>query len=171
MEEIELTYLVKELPQGLTQAPKKEMLDIYLPAAAEHPLLRIRKSGDMYEMTKKEPITGVDSSHQFETTIPLTEEEFNDLSQLSCKRVKKTRYFYEADGVQYEVDMFDGDLEGLVMADIEFGSVDAKNKFQMPTWCLVEVTQEKFIAGGVLAGKHYSDIEERLNSLGYTKIR
>jgi adenylate cyclase len=170
MEEIELTYLIKELPQGVKESLKKEMLDIYIPAASEHPILRIRRSGDAYEMTKKEPITGTDSSHQLETTIPLGREEFDELGQLPGKRVEKTRYFYEEGGVQYEVDIFGGALAGLVLADVEFGSMDAKEKFSMPAWCLADVTQEKSIAGGVLAGKSYADIEEKLNAFGYKKI-
>jgi CYTH domain-containing protein len=170
MEEIELTYLVKELPEGFEKAPRKEMLDIYFPVVSDHPILRIRKSGEKYEITKKEPMAGADASQQFEMTIPLTKEEFDELGQLPGKRVKKTRYFYEEGGVQCEVDVFGGGLRGLVLAEVEFGSMDAKGKFQMPTWCLADVTEEKFIAGGVLAGKSYKDIEEKLHTFEYIKI-
>lgn len=50
------------------------MIDIYIPRSYVHPNLRIRKSGDKYEMIKKEP-TGDDKSHQKEHTIILTEED------------------------------------------------------------------------------------------------
>ena len=90
MEEIELTYLPKNLPEMIFQAPSKKMVDIYIPASSEHPFLRIRKSGGKSEITKKQPIKEGDSSHQLETTIPLSEEEYSDLEKISGKRVSKT---------------------------------------------------------------------------------
>ncbi len=171
MQELELTYLIKELPRGFKDVQSKEMLDIYIPLSAEHPVLRIRKSGKKYEITKKEPLKEGDASHQIETTIPLTESEYSELCELKGKRVEKSRFYYNDDGVEYEIDVFRGELEGLVLVDVEFDSVEKKSAFVMPSWCLVEVTQEKFIAGGMLCGKKYSDIDERLQKFGYQKIK
>ncbi len=170
MEELELTYLAKDLPAGLAQAQKKEMLDIYIPAASDHPNLRIRKNGDKYEITKKEPIVKGDASRQFETTIPLRSEEFAELSQLPGKRVAKTRYLYKENGTNYEIDVFAGELAGLVLVDVEFATAEAKNKFTKPEWCLAEVTQEKLLAGGMLCGKRYADIAGELERFAYKKL-
>jgi len=54
-EEFELTYLAGELPENFKESESKEILDIYIPASAEHATLRIRKHGDIHEITKKEP--------------------------------------------------------------------------------------------------------------------
>jgi CYTH domain-containing protein len=170
MEEIELTYLAKTFPEGIENAPRKEMLDIYIPAAAEHPVLRIRSRGEKYEITKKEPIHGSDSSHQLETTIPLSKEELEELSQLKGKRTRKTRCFYEENGTHYEVDIFREGLAGLVLVDIEFASLEEKKKFIPPEWCLAEVTQEKFLAGGMVCGKRYGDLEPQLARFGYKPL-
>ncbi|MBX4198546.1 hypothetical protein KW782_04425 [Candidatus Parcubacteria bacterium] len=170
MEELELTYLAKELPPKLKESPSKELLDIYIPSSARHPILRIRKSGSKYEITKKHPVKDGDASHQLETTIPITEEEFKELNQLSGKRVEKVRYYYKENGLLYEVDAFKGDLAGLVLIDVEFDSAKAKNEFIPPSWCLIEVIQEEFIAGGMLCGKKYSDIEAKLSTFGYKKF-
>lgn len=170
MEEFELTYLVKMLPAEVKSAPCQDILDIYIPAVAEHPTLRIRQNGQKWEITKKEPIHGQDSSHQLETTIPLTADEFQELNSLTGKRIHKTRYFYNENGVNYEIDVFHGALEGLVLADVEFNSLAEKASFVPPDWCLAEVTQEKFIAGGMLCGKSYADIEDSLKSFGYKKL-
>lgn len=170
MEELELTYLVRKWPGGFKKSGSKEILDIYIPSSAEHPRLRIRKNGDRLEMTKKQPVKDNDSSHQLETTIPLTKEEYEELAQLPGKRVEKTRFYYEDDGVHYEIDVFKGGLAGLVLADVEFSSVENKAAFKMPSWCLAEVTQEKFLAGGMLCGKKYADIESQLKKLGYKKL-
>ena len=170
MEELELTFLAKELPPKLKTAKSKQLLDIYLPSTSKHPTLRIRKFGDKHEITKKEPVKEGDASHQLETTIPLTPEEFAELSQLPGKRVAKTRYYYQENGVGYEVDVFAGDLVGLVLVDVEFTSLAEKAAFTMPTWCLVEVTQETFLAGGMLCGKSYSDVAESLKRFKYKKL-
>lgn len=170
MDEFELTYLPKELPAGLGQSQAKEMLDIYIPASVEHPYLRIRKSGSVYEITNKRPAVAGDSSHQIENTISLSEEEYSDLSIVPGKRVAKTRYLYLENGRLYEVDVFKGDLAGLVLVDVEFNSAGEKESFIAPNWLGREVTQEKFLAGGMLCGKKYSDISSMLESLDYKPL-
>lgn len=169
-EEFELTYLIKELPANLGNFPSKEILDIYLPAAAEHATLRVRKRGEVYEITKKLPVSGTDSSHQTENTIPLTKDEFEEFNTLAGKRVKKIRYNFNENGTDYEIDVFQDELLGLVLVDVEFSSNEEKAKFVQPAWVLADVTQEKFVAGGVLCGKSYSDIESDLQKYNYSKL-
>lgn len=169
MEELELTYLPKFLPQGVFNSPSQDLLDIYIPASAKHPILRIRRLGNKYEITKKQPIMEGDSSRQLETTIPLSVEEYTDLEKIPGKRINKTRYFYEEHGFHYEIDIFGESLKGLILVDIEFKSIKDKSNFIQPEWCLTEVTQEKFTAGGMLCGKSYGRIEKQLKALGYIK--
>jgi CYTH domain-containing protein len=171
MDEFELTYLVKYFPANFEKSLKKELLDIYIPSSSDHPSLRIRKSGEKYEITKKEPAKEGDASHQIEMTITLTPAEHKELAELKGKRIEKTRYYYHHNGFIFEVDVFGGDLQGLVLADVEFGSAEKKLKFEMPSWFLVEVTQEKFLAGGMLCGKRYSDIENDLKRFDYKKLK
>ena len=167
MDEFELTYLPKHLPAGLKDAPSKKMLDIYIPATAAHPSLRIRQQGDRMEITKKVPVDGVDASHQRETTIPLTQMEYFDLQMLPGRRVEKTRYYYTESAIPYEVDVFEGDLAGLVLIDVEFTSSAEKARFTPPEWFLADVSRELFVAGGMLCGKRYEDIERELLRFGY----
>lgn len=170
MIELEKTYLAKYLPEGLKKCESKEILDIYLPTSSRHPNLRIRKNGEKYEITKKTPIKG-DASQQKEETTTLTEGEFEELnSRLEGKRTHKIRYRYPWQGNIAEIDVFQGELKGLVLVDFEFSSEEEKNKFQMSDFCLVEVTHKEFTAGGMLCGKSYEDIDEELKKLGYKKI-
>ncbi|HEY4478828.1 MAG TPA: hypothetical protein VI981_00505 [Candidatus Paceibacterota bacterium] len=170
MEELELTYLAKYLPKDLEKFLSKEILDIYIPESSNHPTIRIRKSGAKYEITKKEPINAHDLSRQLEQTIPLTEAEYKDFEKLCGKRLSKRRYFYKTHNTAHEIDVFTGDLAGLVVVDVEFSTEAEKASFAMPDFCLVDVTQEKFIAGGMLCGKTYKDIEPNLEKFGYKKI-
>lgn len=169
MIEFERTYLAKHLPD-LTKCKKKEVFDIYIPKSEHHPTLRIRKNGDKYEMTKKQPVKEGDSSVQREQTIILVEEEFKELSQLHGKRVRKIRHYYDYKGRTAEIDVFQDDLKGLVLVDFEFDCDEDKESFEMPDFCLAEVTQETFLAGGMLCGKKYADIETQLKKFNYMKI-
>lgn len=66
--------------------------------------------------------------------------------------------------------MFQDQLLGLVLADFEFKSEEDQTKFSPPEFCLAEVTQEKFIAGGFLAGKSYEEIKDKLAQYNYQKL-
>jgi len=170
MIEIEKTYLVKDLPKNLKNCKFKEIIDIYIPKTSDHSKLRIRRNGDKFEMTKKEPVSGRDSSYQKEQTIILTETEFNTFSELEGKRVRKFRYYYNYNGQIAEIDIFQDLLNGLVLVDFEFITLKEKDNFKMPDFCLADVTQKVFIAGGVICGKSYKDIENDLNRFGYQKL-
>jgi CYTH domain-containing protein len=170
MIELEKTYLLKRLPAGLSKCRHAEIIDIYIPKEFRHPTLRLRKLGERYEMTKKEPLGDGDASNQEEQTISLTEKEFTALSRIEGKRLSKIRYYYPCKGKTAEIDVFQERLLGLIWVDVEFGSVEEKAAFTMPEFCLVEVTQEEFIAGGMVCGKGYEDIEKDLKRFGYKKL-
>jgi CYTH domain-containing protein len=168
--ELERTYLAKFLPKGLGKFLKKEIIDIYLPTNERHPVLRLRKNGDKYEMTKKEPIKEGDSSEFLEQTIKLTKKEFDSFKNIKGKKVRKIRYYYDLLGVRVEIDVFKDQLSGLVLIDFEFENSKIKNNFQAPDFCLADVTQEEFSAGGMLCGKKYSDIKKKLDKFDYKKL-
>jgi adenylate cyclase len=168
MIELERTFLVKNIPEGMDKCPKREIADIYYPKTAKHPVLRLRKDGDRYILTKKHPV-GEDKSVQKEQTVELTNEEFEALSRLEGKHLEKVRYESDYKGRKVEIDVFKGALEGLVLADFEFSSQEERDTFKMPDFCLVEVTHEEFIAGGMLCGKSYEEIASKLAEFGYQK--
>lgn len=168
--ELELTFLAKNIPTEITNASKKEIIDMYLPVDAEHPRIRIRKNGDKYTLVKKVPIEEGDASRQEEHTVVLTAEEFGAFSDIPARKLRKIRYSFDYNGYATEVDLFADALEGLVLVDFEFSSDEDKNNFVVPDFCLADVTQEDFIAGGMLAGKTYEDITSDLARFGYTKL-
>ena len=70
-----------------------------------------------------------------------------------------------------EVDIFKDKLEGLGVADFEFKTKEEKDKFVKPDFCSDEVTQDVYLAGGILAGGEYSKIEKHLEKYNYKKIK
>ena len=169
--EFELTFLARALPEGLANWPSMRLTDVYVPAnPVMHPRLRLRQKGEAYEITKKVPLNSADASAHTEITIPLSPDEYRDLAGLNGRRVEKIRYSGLIDGNPAEVDVFVGALQGLVLIDFEFSDREQLEKFVVPRICLADVTQEEFIAGGMLSGKGFADIESRLRDFGYEPI-
>lgn len=169
--EYELTYLAKFIPAELSRLKPKRVTDYYLPEAnREHPHLRIRAKGGVYEITSKQPVDEGDSSEQAEHTIILDKAEYDDLVAGKSRVVAKDRYKLTINGHPAEIDVFVGKLAGLVLIDFEFASKQHKDAFVAPNICFADVTQEEFIAGGMLAGKSYADIEPYLRKYNYKKL-
>jgi hypothetical protein len=168
--ERERTFLAKELPQEIKATEPTRIVDIYIPDTPAHSHLRLRQNGKTYEITKKTSVAAGDASEHIEQTIPLTEEEFAALSRCSAKRVAKDRYRVVIDGILAEIDVFIEDLAGLVLIDFEFDTEDEKDNFIPPSIVLADVTQENFIAGGLLAGKTYDTIAPELARFCYKKL-
>ncbi len=66
--------------------------------------------------------------------------------------------------------MFEGELAGFVLVDFEFDSIKELEKFTLPDFCLADVSQEEFVAGGKLCGKSYNDIESELKRFNYSRL-
>jgi adenylate cyclase len=169
--EHERTFLARSLPSGLHECEKMEIVDVFLPTASFHPVLRLRKRGEKYRITKKYPVEEGDSSVMHEFTIPLDKEEYEELFQsVKGKRFRKIRHYLKEGDVTYEIDIYQDNLHGLVVVDVEFPEGTGKEEMVMPSWCLADVTQEEFVAGGMLCGKRYEDIAPQLEKFGYKRL-
>ena len=62
------------------------------------------------------------------------------LNEMAVAKVIKTRYFIEHEGHTWEVDVFEGDNEGLIVAELELDSEE--EKFPFPDWLGEEVTSD-----------------------------
>lgn len=169
--ERELTFLAKYLPEDLTNFQSEIIEDTYIPEYADHAVLRLRRKGDKYEITKKEPVEGKDSSRQQEYTIQLSPQEYEVLAASFAKSFKKRRFYYKVDGYDAEVDVYMDKLVGLVAVDFEFDNDEAMSGFTVPEMCLVDVTQDAWVAGGKISGKSYSDIKHVLDKYGYKPLK
>lgn len=167
--ELEKTYLLKYIPENLFSCKFKEIIDLYIPKHIEHSKLRIRKNWDTLEMTKKIPLNW-DVSSQQEFTISLLQEEYDVLMTLDWKKIHKVRYYYDYNWLTAEFDVFQWDLKWLILVDFEFNTQEQKEQFIIPDFCLVDITEEDFIAGGVLCWKKYEDIVDKLTVFWYSKI-
>ena len=170
--EFERTFLAGQLPPEMRSVMPKNIVDTYFPRNNWHSLLRLRKSGSKYLISRKTPIDENDVSAVIEDSITITKDEFESLMQAGGKRLEKDRYNVVVSGcpTEAEIDVFKADLTGLVLVQFKFRTSREKDNFIPPSFVLADVTQEEFIAGGMLAGKKYADIERDLREFGYKKL-
>ena len=104
------------------------------------PILRLSRKAD------------VDLHTRLITSIYLPEEEFAILAAaLPGVRIKKLRHrLHQFPGVAMLVDEFQGDLEGLIMAEAEFKTFDLLAAFPIPDFAVREVTDDPRYSGGNL---------------------
>jgi adenylate cyclase len=79
-----------------------------------------------------------------EEEIPIDSERFERLWPLTeGRRIEKTRYEIPADdGLTVELDVYAGDLDGLVTAEVEFASDEVAEAFAAPEWLGLDVTDD-----------------------------
>ena len=56
--------------------------------------------------------------------------------------IEKTRYTIKENGLNYEIDIFHGDLAPMAYLEIEFPSVEDAVKFKSPSWVIKDVTDD-----------------------------
>ena len=133
--EIERKYLVKEIPSNLDQYESKKIAQGYL---CTEPVVRIRRSNNDYYMTYK----GDGLMVREEYNLPLTEEAYTHLRpKIDGLLIAKTRYLIPLDDkLTAELDIFEEDLKGLVIVEVEFDSIEEANAFTAPDWFGEDVT-------------------------------
>ncbi len=146
--EIERKFLVDKLPFDISELPHKEIKQGYIVYAEDGTEVRLRKIGDQFFITVK---SGADMVRN-ETEVELSFEQFEQLWHLTRgKRVEKKRYYYNYNNKVIEIDFYEGFLEGLNTAEIEFESEAEAKNFSLPAWFGKELTHDKRYKNIVLA--------------------
>mgnify|MGYP002842714374 FL=1 len=134
-QEIERKFLVAD-PSFLTSLGGSHVKQGYIPGKTRS-AARIRICDGVGFLTLKSETRGITRS-EFEYEIPLDDAE--EMLDILCGRplIEKTRYLVEWKGHVWEVDVFQGDNEGLIVAEIELAT--AGQAFAKPHWLGREVS-------------------------------
>ena len=110
----------------------------YLPGL-ETASVRVRVSGDRAWLNIKSATLAV-TRREYEYEIPLADAQ--DMLEVLCERplIEKTRHHVPHGGHLWEVDVFEGDNAGLVVAELELGSPE--EAFERPPWLGEEVSHD-----------------------------
>lgn len=135
-DEIERKFLVLERPP-LVGVNKKHILQYYITANGDEETRLRLENGVRCYMVRKSGSGMVRKEEQVE--IPAF--WFSALKVLSVSAtIRKTRWLIPYRGVIIELDIYGGELKGLVVAEVEFASRRAAMRFVPPAWFGQEVT-------------------------------
>jgi CYTH domain-containing protein len=168
--ERERRYLLRDLPEGITRAdPHLQITDNYMTGSR----LRLRKVREprtnkwTVKFTQKISPNPNDLSRTLITNTYLNALEAETLSTLfNSNEIRKNRYPFEFDGRKFSVDMFLGDLFGLVLAEVSFDTDEELDQYQKPSFALVDVTNDELFTGGKLCELTFSEVRAEITERG-----
>ncbi len=133
--EIERKYLIPHLPKNIESYPCRHIEQGYLNT---NPVVRIRRDNDKYELTYKS--SGLMSREEY--NLPLDPTSYQHLAKkIDGRLIIKRRYMLPLpDGLTIELDIFEGDLAPLKLAEVEFPTEEVANAFVPPVWFGEDVT-------------------------------
>lgn len=135
--EIERKFLVRQLPADLDGYPSRELEQGYL---SVQPVVRVRRDGGSYYLTCK----GKGKMAHEELEFPLTEESYLHLLTKADGRIlRKTRTCIPFGPYTIELDRFHGELEGRMLAEVEFPTEEEAIRFTPPAWFGKDVTEDR----------------------------
>ena len=100
---------------------------------------RVRISGNQAFLTLKGATDGIRRS-EFEYEIPLADAQAMLASLSDGSVIEKTRFFVPIENHMWEIDIFDGDNAGLIVAEIELR--DEAENFVKPDWLGEEISTD-----------------------------
>jgi len=167
--ERERRYLLSDLPEGITRADHHlQITDNYLTGTR----LRIRKVRDprtnkwVVKFTQKFAPDPNDLARTLITNTYLNPLEAEILSVFDANEIRKNRYYYEFAGRRFSVDMFIGDLFGLVLAETDFETDAEMDNYPRPPFALADVTNNELFTGGRLSQLTFEDVRHEIARSG-----
>lgn len=139
--EIERKFIVNDLPEFITKEPGYRIIQAYI--NSHNPTIRLRIVNDKEAyLTIKSPPLDLEGRVRNEYEYAIDVKEAEEMIDIFCDKVlEKTRYIYYADDHNnWEIDVFEGRLKGLILAELELKSVD--QEFKKPNWIGEEVTSD-----------------------------
>jgi CYTH domain-containing protein len=172
--ERERRFLLQDLPEGLTRADHHlQITDNYITGTR----LRIRKVRDpqtnkwTVKFTQKFAPDEGDLSRTIITNIYLNAQEAEVLSIFAANEIRKNRYRLEYNGHIFAIDMFLGDLFGLVLAEVSFENDDELAGFAKPPFALAEVSNNPMFSGGRLCELTFAELREEIRNILSERVR
>lgn len=101
--------------------------------------VRVRRDGPHAWLTVKGAREGL-ARPEFEYEVPVLDAEAMLASVCTGCIIEKTRHVVPHAGLSWEIDVFHGKLDGIVLAEVELS--DADQVFERPDWLGIEVTED-----------------------------
>lgn len=144
--EIERKFTIKSLPENLSQYDYRTLEQGYLNTS---PVVRVRREDDQYYLTYK----GKGFLVREEYNLALTQEAYLHLREKADGLIiTKKRYLIPLNHkLTIELDIFEGPLAPLVLAEVEFESEEEALAFTPPEWFDKDVTKDPSFSNSALS--------------------
>lgn len=108
-------------------------------ASSDRLVCRVRQKDDIHFLSVK---AGIDVTSSYDFEYPVPADDGNIMLEKLCERppLSKTRHEIELNNLVWEIDVFHGLNEGLVVAEIELPRSDMT--LALPAWLGAEVTED-----------------------------
>jgi CYTH domain-containing protein len=161
--ERERRFLLTQFPNDVNVIRTRRILDRYIDGTT----LRLRKLIDddgstAFKLTQKIPARDSGGQQGLIVTMYLTAAEFGVFEQLPAHTLTKTRHSVPPFGI----DIFDGELAGLLLAEAEFDSAAAADALIIPPHIFREVSDDERFTGGNLVHASRQEIITALLEYG-----
>ena len=97
--------------------------------------------------------------------ILLSAAEFELLDRLDGYPISKVRYYSNHGSNVYSLDVFEGELEGLLLSEVSTDSLDELMSITPPEFAHLEVTEDEFFDGGNLCRTSLSDLRAKFDGM------
>lgn len=151
--------------RDLVESYSKTFEDTYI----RHTRLRLRTLRDsatgreFIKLTKK--LESASPYVQTVGSIPLSPFEYDFIAGLPGDRITKVRHYHFHRGHVFSIDVFEGDLAGLVLCEVETGSLEELMGLDVPEYAAVEVTEDPYFTGGSLCRTSREELMRRLEKV------
>lgn len=150
--EIEKKFLVTNIDFNLDNYNYDNITQGYISTS---PVIRIRQKSNTFFLTCKSK--GLLVRDEFE--IEITKDEYLKLmDKIDNYLITKRRYYIPYKNLNIELDVFENQLKGLVIAEVEFSSIEEANSFISPNWFGIDVTNDK---------KYHNNYLSEINNIKY----
>jgi CYTH domain-containing protein len=151
--------------RSVVESYSKTFEDKYL----RHARLRLRILTDsdtgrqIIKLTKK--FESVSPYFQTISRILLSSSEYHILAGLEGDRLKKIRYYHNYHGRVFSIDAFEGELDGLVLCEVEAEGLEELMLADPPAYAKYEVTEDVFFTGGNLCRTTRAELLRKLDTI------
>lgn len=161
--ERERRFLLAQFPSNVTVVHHRRITDHYI----EGTTLRLRHQSyndglTSFKLTQKLPERGFGARQGLITSMYLTADEFGVLAVLPARKLTKTRF----SAPPFGIDVFDGELDGLILAEAEFDCAEAAEALTVPSFAAAEVSADDRFTGGRLVRASRQDLQNWLMDYG-----
>jgi CYTH domain-containing protein len=110
-----------------------------------------------------------DSASPYSRTVGrilLSPSEYQLFEGMEGARLSKTRYYHNYLGRVFSIDLFEGELQGLVLCETEADCLQDLMSIEPPEYARPEVTEDPFFTGGNLCLTPRAELLRKLSAFG-----